>query len=123
MADNTTKVDVLSLEDFNKTLVTRLGEAEALLAKLNNALKGKSPALGTFQDGSATAEQYTGLYQDYVQRIGRLKSAITAAQTATTTILSNYHTTEARNHANATDIAGQLSGIATTLDGGGSTGG
>jgi len=30
MSDNTTRVDVLSLEDFNKTLATRLSEAEAL---------------------------------------------------------------------------------------------
>lgn len=115
MADDTTRVDVLSLEDFKKTLATRLSEADALLTKLNTDLKGQAPKLGTFRDGTGTTGQYDGLYSDYVDRIGRLKSAITAAQTATDKILANYKTTEARNSANAGDIGNQLGGIYTAL--------
>jgi len=118
MTDQGTRVDVLSLEDFNATLTTRLNEAEALLTKLNTDLKGKSPALGTFIDGAQTADHYADLYQQYVQRIGRLKSAIVAAQTATTSVISNYKTTEALNHASATDIANKLGGVSVALNDG-----
>jgi hypothetical protein len=122
MPDNTTRVDVLSLEDFNKTLATRLSEAEALLTKLNTDLKGKSPKLGTFEDGTNSAEHYSDLYTQYVQRIGRLKSAIVAAQAATNDIIANYKTTEARNHASAADIANKLGGVYTALNTEGQTG-
>jgi len=116
MSDNTTRVDVLSLEDFNKTLATRLSEAEALLTKLNTGLKGKAPKLGTFYDGANSSEHYNDLYAQYVQRIGRLKAAIVAAQTATNDIIANYKTTEARNHASAADIASRLGGVYTALN-------
>jgi len=116
MPDNTTRVDVLSLEDFNKTLATRLSEAEALLTKLNTDLKGKAPKLGTFEDGANSAAHYSDLYTQYVQRIGRLKAAIVAAQTATNDIIANYKTTEARNHATAADIASRLGGVYAALN-------
>jgi hypothetical protein len=119
MAD--TNVDLLSLEDFNKTLGTRLSEVDAMLTKLNAELKGQTPKLGTFQDADAKRSQYADLYDQYVQRIGRLKSAILAAQKATGEILANYKTTEARNHASAADIAHQLGGVNTALDGTGSS--
>jgi hypothetical protein len=120
MADST-KVDLLSLEDFNKTLSTRLTEVDAMLTKLNADLKGKTPKLGTFQDANAKQSQYADLYDQYVQRIGRLKSAILAAQKATDDILANYKTTEARNHASAADIANKLGGVDTALNGTGSS--
>ena len=55
MADKTT-VDVLSLEDFQGTLAARLGEAEAVLHKLNSELRGRSPAFGGFADASDKAQ-------------------------------------------------------------------
>jgi hypothetical protein len=50
--------------------------------------------------------------------VQRLIDAITAAQTATATIIDNYRTTEARNAANATDIANTLSPVGEVLNGG-----
>ena len=114
----TTKVDVLTLQDFDKTLTARLSEAESMLTKLNADLKGKSPKLGTFQDAGQVSQHYADLYAQYVRRIGRLKAAIVAAQTATRDIIANYTTTEARNHASAADIAAKLGGIDTALNGG-----
>jgi hypothetical protein len=120
MADST-NVDLLSLEDFNKTLGTRLSEVDAMLTKLNADLRGTTPKLGAFQDATSQQSRYTTLYDQYVQRIGRLRSAIVAAQRATDDILANYKTTEARNHASASDIAAKLGGINTALDGAGSS--
>lgn len=122
MTDKGTRVDILSLEDFNATLTTRLGEAEALLTKLNSDLRGQKPELGTFIDGNETATQYANLYTQYVQRIGRLKSAIVAAQTATGDIIKNYTTTEALNHASATDIVRKLDGVSSALNDGSTAG-
>jgi ABC-type transporter Mla subunit MlaD len=122
MTDQGTRVDILSLEDFNATLTTRLSEAEALLTKLNSDLRGQSPELGTFIDGTQTAAHYSDLYIQYVQRIGRLKSAIVAAQTATGDIIKNYTTTEALNHASATDIVRKLDGVSSALNDGSITG-
>ncbi len=118
MSDNSTNVEVLSLQDFNKTLTTRLSEVDAMLTKLNTDLRGKEPKLGTFQDGVNVAGHYADLYTQYTERIGRLRSAIVAAQTATNDIIANYTTTEARNHASAADIASKLGGVYTALDGG-----
>jgi hypothetical protein len=114
---DSTNVDLLSLEDFSKRLGARLGEADAMLTKLDDDLRGREPKLGTFQDATTTQSQYTDLYDQYVQRIGRLRSAILAAQKATDDILANYKTTEARNHASAADIASKLGGVDTALNG------
>jgi hypothetical protein len=112
-----TNVDLLTLEDFSKTLGARLSEVDAMLTKLDTDLRGKAPRLGIFQDATTKQSQYTDLYDQYVQRIGRLKSAILAAQRATDDIMANYKTTEARNHASAADIANKLGGVDTALNG------
>jgi hypothetical protein len=114
MADDTTNVDVLSLEDFQRTLAARLSEVESAARKLAEA-GGQTPALGTFSDARACAAFYENLHQQYAQRLDRLKSAIVAAQTATSTIIDNYRRVEDRNHANAIDIAAQLGGVAAAL--------
>src|SRR5437762_989858 len=72
MSDNTTRVDVLSLEDFNKTLATRLSEAEALLTKLNTGLKGKAPKPGTLHDTAS------GLATSLTQDLGKLTAGWTS---------------------------------------------
>jgi hypothetical protein len=115
---DSTKVDVLSLEDFNKTLATRLSEVDSMLTKLNVDMRGSSPKLGTFTDATSKRSEYDDLYDQYAQRIGRLRSAIVAAQRATDDIIANYKTTEARNHASAADIANKLGGISTAINGG-----
>jgi hypothetical protein len=117
MPDRTT-VDILSLEEFNKTLATRLHEVEAMLTKLDVGLGGKAPKLGTFQDANAKQAQHADLHDQYVRRIGRLKSAILAAKRATNDIIANYTTTEARNHASAVDIRNELGGVDIALSGG-----
>jgi hypothetical protein len=117
MANDKTRVDVLSLEDFRATLAARLREAESILTKLTTELRGHKPALGTFQDGTAKATEYSALYNQHVDRVNRLKRAIIAAQTSTSTIITNYRTAEARNGASASDIANKLDGVANALDG------
>jgi hypothetical protein len=110
-----THVDVLSLEDFHGTLAHRLTEAENALSKLNTELQCTPPALGTFADATQKATRYTTLHEEHVDRVDRLRRAVKAAQTATATILRNYKTTEARNHANAADIAAVLGGVDAAL--------
>jgi ABC-type transporter Mla subunit MlaD len=115
-ADNT-EVDLLSLEDFYKTLDNRLNEANAVLTALTTTLAGKVPALGTFQDATGTSSRYHTLYEQHLDRAHRLVRAVTAAKTATATIMANYRTAEARNHANAKDIASILGDVGTELNG------
>ncbi|MFG1953100.1 hypothetical protein [Micromonospora sp. NPDC048830] len=110
-----TTVDVLSLEDFQQRLAGRLSEAEAVLKKLNTELQCRPPALGAFADGTSNARRYTELHLSYAQQVKRLRDAVKAAQSATSTILTNYRTTEARNAANAADIAAALSGVDDAL--------
>jgi len=117
MAGNGTSVDVLTLEQFDATLDARLGEARALLTKLTADLGGRTPALGTFTDGVTVAGQYASLRRTSVERVERLVDAIVAGQKATRTIITNYRTTEARNHANAADIAQVLGDLPAVLNG------
>jgi ABC-type transporter Mla subunit MlaD len=118
MGDESTTVDILSLEDFQATLAARLTEANGLLTTLNTTLQGAPPQLGAFQDAVDTAGRYSDLHGEHTSGVQRLIDAITAAQTATATIIDNYKTTEARNAANATDIANTLSPVGEVLNGG-----
>ena len=110
-----TRVDVLSLEDFHTRLTARLTEAELVLNKLNTEMQCQPPALGSFFDATSNARYYTDLHQAYVDRVERLRQAVTAVQEATQRILDNYRTTEARNKANADDIARALGGVDNAL--------
>ena len=118
MGDETTTVDMLSLEDFHTTVGGRLIEATSLLTTLTTTLEQARPELGGFQDAAETADRHAGLRSEHVAGVHRLIDAITAAQTATATILSNYRTTEARNAANATDIATIMQPLGEVLNGG-----
>ncbi|MFC4065158.1 hypothetical protein [Actinoplanes subglobosus] len=117
MSSGNTDIDLLSLEDFHKTLDARLSEANAVVTTLTTALGDKTPALGGFTDASKTSGRYRQLYQEHLDRAERLVEALTAAKTATTTIMSNYRTAEERNHADATDIASVLNSVGTELNG------
>jgi hypothetical protein len=110
-----TQVDVLSLEDFHRTLAARIGEAEAVLRKLDNELACRPPALGRFADAAEQANRYTKLQMEHGDRVRRLHTALTAAQKAAETIIANYTTTEARNSANANAIAGVLGSVDAVL--------
>lgn len=106
-----TRVDVLSLEDFHQRLAARITEADQLLKKLNTELQCRPPALGSFADAVSSTRQYTDLHTRYVDRVQRLRKSLVAVQEATQKILDNYRTTEARNKANAADIARVLGGV------------
>ena len=110
-----TRVDVLSLEDFHRTLAARLGETEAVLSKLDNELACRPPALGRFADADEQAKLYTTLQMAHGDRVRRLRTALVAAQQATETIIANYSTTEERNSANASAIAGVLGSVSAAL--------
>lgn len=123
MADESTTVDVLSLEDFHATIAARLDQANALLTTLNTTLQGAPPQLGGFPHAVDTAGRYSDLHGEHASSVQRLIDAVTAAQTATSTIISNYQTTEARNQANSADIANTLSPVGEVLNGGQSNAG
>lgn len=116
MTDPTTTVDILSLEAFRATLDTRLTEAEGLLSDLKTKVE-VSPALGAFTDATETRSNYGNRRSAHVERVDRLVASIRMARDATDTIIRNYRTTEARNNANASDIASVLGGVAAALNG------
>jgi hypothetical protein len=105
MTEQRTRVDFISLEDFHRTLSARLAEVDTVLRKLDNELA----------DANDQASRYTVLQMQHGTRARRLHAALTAAQTATATIIANYSTTEARNDANAAAIASVLGGVAAAL--------
>ncbi|MEV4540690.1 hypothetical protein GA0070609_6413 [Micromonospora echinaurantiaca] len=110
-----TTVDLMSLEDFHQRLADRLTQAETVLKKLNTEMQCRPPALGTFADATSNARKYSDIHLSYVEKVGRLREAVEAAQSATATILENYRTAEARNAANAADIAAALTGVDNAL--------
>jgi uncharacterized protein YukE len=113
---NSSRVDILTLEDFRTRLDSRLADARSILDTLNNKLQAQ-PALGRFQHATSTASNYQAVYNSHVQRARRLVAAIEAAQSATDSIIRNYRTTEARNAANQADIANVLGGVNAALEG------
>ncbi|MEU8179994.1 hypothetical protein AB0B85_02430 [Micromonospora sp. NPDC049044] len=110
-----TEVDLLSLEDFHHNLASRLSQVESVLRKLNSEMQCRPPALGSFFDATDKARRYTEVHQSYVNEAERIRQAVLAAQQATSTILTNYRTAEARNAANATDVSGALTGVDRAL--------
>jgi hypothetical protein len=115
MTDDSTTVDVLSLEDFQATLASRLSEVDTVIARMHSELSGRPPALGGFLDAKRSASEFDTLHQQYLQRVDRLRTAIVAAQSATATIIANYRSTEQRNHASAADVGRQLNGVTVAL--------
>jgi hypothetical protein len=114
MVDGSTDVSVLSLEDFKGTLQLRLDDVDAMLGHLDDLGAGRI-RLGTFQDATDSASSYDWILSQYTSRVERLREAIVAAQLATTEIIAAYRTTEARNEADAADIAARLGDIVGLL--------
>lgn len=119
MVDRTTTVDVLTLEDFQHRLNARLQEARSVLNRLSGSLHNQPPALGTFRDAVETTRRYDAVQRVELARARQLVSALEAVQAATSTIIKNYRTAEARNEATADEITGALSGVDRALNGGG----
>lgn len=117
MSNNRTSVDILSLEDFRRTLDARLAEAELLLTKLTVTLAGDPPRLGRFEDARSTSSRYDTLQSEHVDGVQRLIQAINAARTATDFIMASYRTVEERNSANVSDIGSALGGVDGALNG------
>lgn len=115
MTDRST-VDVLSLEEFRGKLDARLAEVNSVLRKLRNKVDDP-PKLGTFADAQACAGTYQTEYHRSLERAERLRDALAAARDATQEIATNYRTAEARNQANATEIASALGDVDRALKG------
>lgn len=114
---NTTMVDVLSLEGFQTTLDARLDEAESVKTNLVELLRRTEPELGDLADARYVCRRYKSLYDQHLNRVATLIDAIDATKTALATIINNYTTNEARQTANAVDIADALGAISGTQDG------
>ena len=121
MSGDSASINMISLGEFNTRLAARLGEADSVMSSLRSdpALTAdgtvKPPKLGGFDDALKAQHAYATLYGQYLQRIQQLHNAITAAQSATATIATNYHTTESLNAASANEITTALAGVPSAL--------
>lgn len=106
----------MSLEDFRKSLDTRLAAAKDIRTTLETGVTARPP-LGGFTDAGDTATSHSTRHTAHLDRMNRLVTAIEAAQAATDVIISSYRTTEARNAANAEDISAALAGVRIALFG------
>jgi hypothetical protein len=121
---DSSSIKMISLDDFDTKLAARLSEVESMLTMMRSdpvltAAGGaeKDPKLGNFEDANREKSAYHGLYQQYLHRLEQLHDALTAARSATATIMHNYHTTETLNAANANDISSALAGVSSALGG------
>lgn len=116
MADHAVNVEILSLEDFARSLDARVAQVDFLLRQIDD-LACRAMPLGTFPDAVDQVRGHGELERGFADRIRRLKTAAEAAQSATATILRNYASAEERNAANANDIADKLGGVTRALAG------
>jgi hypothetical protein len=107
-------VDIASLEDFRRTLDTRLSQADVLVRRIDS-MASEQPAVGTLPTGTTLMQQFAAQRDAYRERVVRLRESIQIARDNTDTIIENYRTAEERNAANAHDIARQLSGVGAAL--------
>ena len=114
-----TDVDVSSLEGFHANLSNRRIQIETVVNKMNELLKDKPPALGTFQHAEENKALYSEHYGQFAERINRLMEAVVAAEAATGKILENYKTAEQLAALSADAIAQRLDEVDTSLTGGG----
>jgi hypothetical protein len=104
-------VDVLSLEGFKATLDARMSEAIAIRTTLTEQIGRTPPKLGNLPDADYVGGRYLDLYDQHLDRISRVISAIEATRTAITTIIDNYETDEALRVADAKKIADALGDV------------
>lgn len=114
MAD--TDVDVSSLDDFLANLANRRAQLETVIAKMNQQLADKAPALGTFQHAESSKAVYVKHYGEFADRVNRLMEAVVAAELATKRIAENYRTAEQLNTLTADGIGERLDDVDTALE-------
>ena len=117
MTPQPTRVDLLSLEDFQSSLDRRLDQVDRVLGTLRHDLADRTPALGAFEHARTTAHHYEQLRSRHIDRLVQLRTALTAAQQATAEILHRYRSAEERNAAGVDDIAARLHGVGLALGG------
>jgi hypothetical protein len=118
MASNDrTVVDVLTLEGFKLTLEARLSEAQALKTTLTEQMGRTPPSLGTLPDADYVRDRYLGLYDEHVDRVGRIIGALEVTRDAITTIIENYKTNEELRLADVKRIADALGAVSGVPDG------
>lgn len=107
-------VDVSSLDGFLANLANRRVQLETVIAKMNERLKDKPPALGTFQHANSSKAVYAEHYGEFADRINRLMDAVVAAELATKLIAENYRTAEQLNSMSAASIGDRLDEVDLT---------
>lgn len=118
MASDDFVVDFLSLEEFQRSLQSRVTQAFAALTAETTPPGADPPALGEFHDAVRTAERHRVLHEEYVARLRRLVDALTVAQAATSGIVQVYRDVDALNAANAQQIGGAIGAVSEALDDG-----
>jgi hypothetical protein len=116
MAEHALDVNLLSLEDFHRSLDARIAQVDHLLRQIDE-LACRNVPLGRFPDATAQVSRHGEFERGFAERLRALHTATEAAKQATAAILANYRSAEERNAANAKDIAGALGGVTNALRG------
>jgi hypothetical protein len=116
--NETSMIDVLSLEGFMTTLEGRLTEAQSVRTALTDLLRRSEPRLGDLADADHIRIRYRTLYDQHVNRVNLLIDSLEATRDALSTIITNYTTNEARQTASAMAIDNALGAIMGVNHGG-----
>jgi hypothetical protein len=116
MADGTTAVDFLTLEQFQTRVENHLNAAGELFSSMTRDLLD-GPQLGEFRDAVNANEAYWERWAVQYDRIHRLCDALSAANEATKQILAQYKTTDELNHAKLSDLSSQFASLSIATDG------
>jgi hypothetical protein len=110
-------VDQAALLTFARHLQPRIDEANSALTMLTTTPGTDPPALGSFYDAQLTTGRHQTLHDQYVQRLRRLVNALTAAATATGTIIEKYHEVADHDEVKVNEIQTALLPVSKALDG------
>ena len=116
MAEDTTAVDFITLEEFQARLETHLNEVGDLLGRMTRDLSD-GPELGDFHDAVQANLAYWDRWGVQYSRIQRLADALNAAHEATRSILGSYRTTEELNRAKVSDLSAQFESLSIVTEG------
>jgi hypothetical protein len=118
MAGNSLFVDPHSIDDFRTYLQARLDESFSARLALTTAPAAELPALGRFDDAARTAARLDALRREYVARLDRLISALTAAETAAMMIAQRYRTADDLAAADPAEIRAAVRPVNDALEAG-----
>jgi hypothetical protein len=116
MAEGTTAVDFITLQDFQTRLENHLNEVGDLLGRMTRDL-GNGPELGGFHDAVQANLAYWDRWAVQYSRIQRLANALNAAHEANRQILDSYKTTEELNRAKVSDLSSQFESLSIVTEG------